>query len=183
MLSSNHIKAACVLEETFSIDMIKILILLMTLPFIISCSQDDSDSLGGNQNKIDELLIKSSNQINVDDHILELHAAIWRDFMPVSPPDGKNLISVNWLVNTDSTNMPSDIALVKQFVIHEDDIWIADYSSESSETADYLVERISRNGPKWGPDVAVTVIAEVKCLKDDTFYYVRLDNQNIERTD
>lgn len=156
--------------------------LLSLIFFIVSCDQDDSENFENHPSTIDELLIKSSDQVNIDGHTLELHTALWRDFMPVSPVDGKNLISINYLVNTDSTRIPSYITLTRQFVIYGDKLWESDYSEESSGTADYLIERISRNGPKWGPDVEVTVLAEVKCLKHDTFYYVRSDDQNIGKT-
>ncbi|MEO9968022.1 MAG: hypothetical protein ABJF11_19675 [Reichenbachiella sp.] len=160
-----------------------IFILLISLLILGSCDPEDSTSRENTKEIIDELLIKSSEEINIDGQKLFLRAALWRDFMPISPPSGKGLIAVNYLVHRDSAKIPSYIKLSKQYVINGDSLWMSEYADETRETPDYLIERVSRNGPKWGPDITVTVIAEVKSLKDDNTYYLRLDEESIWRTD
>ena len=125
----------------------------------------------------------SGQSITIDEKTFELHAYLWRDFQPISPPDGKELLSINWLVDTDSVNVPNHIALSEQFVIHGDSIWTANYTDEKRQSPPYVQERVSRNGPKWGPDLEVTVIAKVTDLSTGAGYYLRRDHVTIGRTD
>lgn len=156
---------------------------LACLVFLCSCEQDDTNATLLQQASINEMIIKSSDRIRIDGLELELQASIWLDFMPGTDAGGQGLISINWLVSVDETEIPAYIVLADQYVIAENDLWHAAYSEEDRESPGHIIERISRDGPLWEPEIFVTIVAEVKSLKDDTSYYVRLDNQKILRTE
>jgi len=162
---------------------LRLKILALTILFATGCSDDEPSNWRIDQPRINELLIISSEQETIDGTTLELHAYLWRDFMPISPPDGKNLISINWLVDVDSVAIPNHIILSEQYVIYGDSLWTAPYTEEERETQPYVIERVSIEGPKWGPNVEVTVIAKVVDSITSSEYFLIRDNQPIERTD
>ncbi|WP_445723928.1 MULTISPECIES: hypothetical protein [Bacteroidota] len=159
------------------------LILTLTLLLNSSCSEDEQPNWSIDKAKINKLLNSSTEQVTIEGTTLELHAYLWRDFMPISPPDGKNLISINWLVDVDSIAIPTNILLSEQYVINGDSLWSTSYTNEIRETQPYLVERVSRDGPKWGPNIEVTVIAKVIDTNTKLEHFLIRENQQILRTD
>ena len=158
-------------------------ILILTILFTIGCSDDEPIKWKIDKQRINQLLNMSSERTTIDGTTLELHAYLWRDFMPASPPNGKNLISINWLVDVDSVAIPDNIILSEQYVIYGDSLWTASYTQEQRETPPYGIKRISRDGPKWGPNVEVTIIAKIVDSNTNLEYFLIRDNQPIERTD
>ncbi len=158
-------------------------LLTLTLLLNAGCSEDEQANWSINKAKINELLNSSTEQISIEGTTLELHAYLWRDFMPISPPDGKNLISINWLVDVDSVAIPSTIVLSEQYVINGDSLWEPSYTNEIRETKPYLIERISREGPKWGPNIEVTVIAKVVDTSTNLEHFLIRENQQILKTE
>jgi hypothetical protein len=158
-------------------------LLTLTLLLNSSCLEDEQPNWSIDKAKIIELLNSSTEQISIEGTTLELHAYLWRDFMPISPPDGKNLISINWLVDVDSIAIPPNIVLSKQYIINGDSLWETSYTNEIRETQPYLVERVSRDGPKWGPNIEVTVIAKVVDSSNNSEHFLIREKQQILRTD
>ncbi len=160
----------------------KTVIILTGLIILISCEK-------GNNIRIDNELISELNSESYDTLIIEsnrfvLDAYLWRDFMPISPPDGKPMISINWLIEVDSIEIPDNIDLIKQYVIYNDSIWISEYENESGPTQpEYKIEKISREGPKWGPKIYVDVISKVRDSDTNNDYYIRIKNVYVVRTD
>jgi hypothetical protein len=103
--------------------------------------------------------------------------------MPISPPNGKPLISLNWLISNDSSAIPSNIKLVLQYVINSDSVWIADYLNDTRNAPVYKIEKISNDGPKWGPFIYVDIIAKITDTKENRDYYLKLSHVVIGRTD
>jgi len=48
---------------------------------------------------------------------------------------------------------------------------------------EYKLERVSRNGPKWGPKIYVDVISQIHDSKTKKYYYIILKNVFVNRTD
>lgn len=161
------------------------LVSLVSFIFLLSsgCTEEEQPDFRIDKAKINELLSLSTEQITINETTLALHAYLWRDFMPISPPDGKNLISINWLVDVDSVAIPSNIILSEQYVINGDSLWAASYTNEIRETESYIIERVSREGPKWEPNIEVIVIAKVVDLNTNREYLLIRENQQILRTD
>lgn len=166
--------------------MTKYSLIFSVLILFISCDWEDTFN---NNIRIDPELISELNSKSYDTLIIEskkfvLEAYLWRDFMPVSPPNGKPMISINWLINIDSTKMPDNIDLVEQYVIYNDSIWIAKYVDESTTTQpEYKISKISKEGPKWGPKIFVDVISKVHDSNTDNDYYIRIKDVYVLRTD
>ncbi len=125
---------------------------------------------------VSDLMSNSYDTLTIDSKRYILEADLWRDFMPPTPEDGRPMVSINWLVNLDSIQVPSNLDMTKQYVILNDSIWISDYSDETRRTYDYKLENISRNGPKWGPNVEVDVISKITDSTTDTVYFIKAEN-------
>jgi hypothetical protein len=159
------------------------IIVLMTGSFLTACEKDEVSNIKKDKELVLELNSKAVDVVTIDAHAYSLDAYLWRDFMPISPPNGKPLISINWLILTDSTVIPDNIELKQQYVIFGDSIWIADYDNVTRQSPDYKQEKVSRNGPKWGPNVNVDVIAKITDSKANRDYYLKRENVLILRTD
>ncbi|OPX17765.1 hypothetical protein BXT86_04750 [candidate division WOR-3 bacterium 4484_100] len=128
-------------------------------------------------------LLSAPEQIEIDgrNYILETH--LWRDFMPVSPPDGKPLIALIRITATDSLEFPPSIDARLLWVIKSpQEVWETKFSEEARSTCSrYQLEKVARKGPKWGPGIEVDVV--VKIVDGENEYLLRASNQVILRTD
>ena len=112
-----------------------------------------------------------------------LEAYLWRDFMPVSPSGGKPLVAINKLISTNLIPIPDNIHLARQYVIYNDFCWISSYEDEERPQDKYRQEKISRNGPLWGPGVRVDVVVAVYDSKTQKTYFIINKDTRIIRTD
>ena len=163
----------------------RVLMVALFLTIIISgCEKDNiqNPNIKVDQELVIELNNKATSSIIIDAHNYFLDTFLWRDFQPISPPNGKPLISINWLIRADSNAIPANIKLKLQYVIYGDSVWIADYTNETHPTPDFKQEKVSRNGPKWGPYVPVNVIAKITDTIAHLDYYLKRSTY-IGRTD
>ena len=100
----------------------------------------------------------------------------------MSPQNGKPLISINRLVGVDSLDIPDNIDLKKQYVIRNNLIWIAEYTDEEHYTPSNMLKRVSRNGPKWGPDEFVDIVTIVNDSHRNLNYYLSVEDVYINKT-
>jgi hypothetical protein len=78
-----------------------------------------------------------------------LEAALWRDFQPIAPPDGAPLIV--------AVRLPqSTLSIDRIWVVFGDQIF-----SGTPEQTRGAAEWVLRDGPKWGPNVTVDVVARL----------------------
>ena len=104
--------------------------------------------------------------------------------MPPSSNNGEPLVSINWLVETNSQSIPNNVDLVKQYVIYRESVWVSDYENEERNSGSpHKLEKVSRNGPKWLTDVNVDVVAKVYDSDTSETHYLILKNVFIVRTD
>ena len=162
-----------------------ILAILFSALLLVGCElKNGIDNNLSDKELISELRSMVTETLFIGSKSYVLEAYMWRDFQPISPENGKPLISINWLVCTDSVKIPANIHLVKQFVIYGDVVWVSDYSNETlSAEPEYKIKKVSREGPKWGPHVSVDVISQIHDSNTDKDYYVGLKNVYIDRTD
>lgn len=126
-------------------------------------------------------------------HSFVLEASLSRDFMPmlVDPEDAeyfqhtRGMAGANQLIEINKAKIPENIEPEKQYVIHGDSVWAADYEQNVyyPSLPEYTLLRISRNGPKWEPRVYVDVIAQVFDSKTQKRYYIKHDNVFFQRLD
>jgi hypothetical protein len=150
---------------------------------LLNCEKNNNEKDNINFNiRLDKELIQQLNSEAYDTLIIEsgsfvLDAYIWRDFQPISPPNGKPMYSINQLINIDSAKIPSNVDMIKQYVIYKDSIWIADYYYELRPNQPiYKIEKISIGGPKWGPKIFVDVISQIHDSLSDKDYYLKIKN-------
>ena len=92
-----------------------------------------------------------------------LQTFLWRDFMPPAPPEGQPLIASISIVEIDSEAIPDDLDAPFVWVVYKDSIWATAVSCEQRpQSQPSILEKIARDGPKWGPDVEVDVIVGLK---------------------
>jgi len=159
-------------------------ILLMSAGCFGSCAKSGNSD----KNDADDFLPireKAVNTLTIGSNSFVLDAYLWRDFQPVSPPNGKPMISINWLVSTNLVKIPDNISMVKQYVTYKDKVWVTDYENEASDPSlpEYKLERTSRNGPEWGPDIHVDVISQIHDSQSNKDYYIKREKVYVLRTD
>ena len=133
---------------------------------------------------IDELLAVPDT-VMVQSTTLTLSTAIWRDFMPFSPPDGKPLIATAYVDAIDTVTFPSSIRADAIWIVYAGEVWKSFFTSEippPNPLTPNRLERIARNGPKWGPDVYVDVVVRILDSQGNA-HLVRAAHQWIGRTD
>ena len=131
-----------------------------------------------------EDLLQVPETLSIDGREFILESYLWRDFMPISPPDGKPLIAIIWIVASDSLALPAQLDADRIYVVLGNDMWESEVTAPEgpdSGSEAYKLERIARDGPKWGPDVFVDVI--VRVVADNEIHYLRASDQMIFRTD
>ena len=111
---------------------------------------------------------------------LETH--LWRDFQPISPPDGKPLAVVLRLITIDGAPIPAALHADSAWVVNGGLVWATALTEEPRIPSASYLDVVGRGGPKWGPGIEVEVVAQ---LRDAGGHSVRLRarRQLIERTD
>lgn len=131
-----------------------------------------------------ETLLAAPDTLKIENQRFVLSTVLWRDFQPVSPPDGKPLIALAYIQTTDSSTISSSIDADAIYIVYNNQVWKSFFSNEILTPDDlrpYRIGRIAREGPKWGPDVYVDVIVRTKAGDQD--YLLKAGRQYIDRTD
>ncbi len=121
--------------------------------------------------RLDELL-SAPETIVIDDREYILETYMWRDFQPVAPPDGQPLIAIIWVTAVDSMAISPDIDATRIWVINDSEVWESTFSDEErpESVPEFKLEKVARNGPKWGPHITVDVVVRViDSITDDVF--------------
>lgn len=114
---------------------------------------------------------------------LTLSASLWRDFQPISPPDGKALTGVLRVTATDGSSVPSSVTADAAWLVMGTQVWQTTPAEIGSRDASAPVYELAvRDGPKWGPGVSVDVVVR---LRDGSgrAALLRAADQVIQRTD
>lgn len=139
-------------------------ILISSIIFISSCTSADE-------------LKTSPTTISINGSTLTLDAYVWRDFMPPTTTDGDPMRSTVQLNLISGPEILSQVHLVRQYVVMNNEVWAADLYYLSIGTS--TLEGTSANGPKWGPNIIVDVILEF--TYGGKTYKILSPNQNIEK--
>lgn len=114
---------------------------------------------------------------------LRVDTVLWRDFQPISPPDGQPLIAAALVQAVGSMALPEGLVAKRIAIVHGRTAWVVPVVEEyRREQGESRFEVIARTGPKWGPGVAVDVILQLQDAEGRT-YLLRAANQMIKRTD
>ncbi len=128
------------------------------------------------------LLLSAPVQVEINDCCLVMDAYLWRDFMPISPPDGQPLAASVTIRAADSSEIPVNITPLRLWVIKsESEVWETDILAENIRRYDGVVEFPASGGPLWEPGITVQVVVEL--TKEDGVYFLRSSDVVIHRTD
>ena len=156
--------------------MFRIPILLTAVLALSACETHTPTSPAGS-----DQLRSAPTTIVVEAQTLTLRATLWRDFMPISPPDGKPLAAALRVQPSSGTNVPPSLRATAVYVVLGDDMWTAEPLEERSRTETApAYEFVARGGPKWGPDVNVDVI--VRLTDGSRSWLLRAPEQRISAT-
>ena len=160
----------------------KILLLnLMVILFVIGCSENPVSTPPYIPVNV---LLTSPDTVIIEGNKIYLTTEMWRDFMPVSPPDGKPLITVAKIETVDSSKISNSINADAIYIVNGGEVWksfLSDEAPGSDLLKPFRIVKIARDGPKWGPGINVDVV--VRLLANNNVYLLRASNQYIARTD
>ena len=121
--------------------------------------------------------------IVVDGQSVVLAPALWRDFMPVSPPDGQPLTVVLRVQASDRKTLTASLSVDAVWIVNGTDVWATRVEEQGNARSDPLYyEVIARDGPKWGPGIRVDVVVRVREQSGPT-QLLRAADQLIARLD
>jgi hypothetical protein len=108
------------------------------------------------------LLKEAPTQVRVDGQNLVMEVYVGRDFMPVSPPDGKPMVAVLRIRTVDRSPFPAGVTAEKVSVVQGDAVWTAPTVKEHASQEPGTLEVIAREGPRWEPGTRVDVIVYLR---------------------
>ncbi len=144
------------------------------------------DKINSNRNSnpmwddyIESGIYTAQEEIHDENITYSLDTYMWRDFMPISPPDGKPLIVITKVYAYNVEDFPLTTNIERLWIIDGTNIKSANATDEFSvEGAKY--EMVFRDGPKWGPGIKIDVV--VKLNVHSLIYYLKAVNQTIHGT-
>ncbi|SNT58937.1 hypothetical protein SAMN05421812_11191 [Asanoa hainanensis] len=116
----------------------------------------------------------------IDGATVRIGTFLNRNFMPISPPDGKPMLA-GVRVRADPAVLPSLRAELIA-VICGAEVWVSHLVEETARIPDGSeFEAVGRNGPKWKPGQPADVVV---CLRDGVAgrHLVRVPHQVISRS-
>jgi hypothetical protein len=125
---------------------------------------------------------KVSDRVKVAGRELALETDLWRDFMPISPPDGQPLLAILKIQTIDRSRLPRGIRADQVSITYEGDVWTAQVKARGPRVDPNVLEVVARDGPKWGPDVKVDVVVRLRDVWDRVYWLCATD-QLVGRTD
>ena len=130
-----------------------------------------------------DVLLAVPEQVDIDGRPYVLEAELWRDFMPVSPPDGRPLAAVMYVGATDLQDADRELDVDRVYVVFGGDAREAPVADQDVYQAPpYRIRRIAHGGPKWPTDSVVDVIVRVRSPQSGDVL-LRASGQRIGRTE
>ncbi len=155
-----------------------ICLLIFILSLLCGCSKY-TNSVDPSTVDINEL-IKSPTIIKIDSTNFTLSVYLWRDFMPISPIDGKPMEAVVHIKTSDYSDFPPNLNADKLWVIDSAEIWETDLVDFTVDSL-FQISKKASDGPKW--QTGIFVDAVVRLVQDDSiYYYLKTENIEIIRT-
>ncbi len=127
-------------------------------------------------------LLSSPDTLKIENQKIVMRTYLWRDFMPISPPNGKPLIALVYIETIDSSTISPSISADAIYVVNGTEVWKSYFSKEAAgEQKPFRIIKIARDGPKWGPGIYVDVVVSLRINGANCL--LKAPHQYIERTD
>ena len=103
-------------------------------------------------------------EVTVQGAPLRIGAELWRDYMPVSPPEGRPLAGVVWVWASDRAVAGPVPDADRAWVLHGDSAWetVPVKEPPPAESDSFLSRYAIREGPLWGPAAPVHVVLRLR---------------------
>lgn len=111
---------------------------------------------------------------------LTIRAELFRDFMPVSPPQGRPMFAVIRLSEVDSLAIPAGIVPDHLWALQPPRTWSTPLEDPGFPPDSTQIWREAGCGPLWDPGTFATVLVRVRTPQGDRF--VRRDSVAITAT-
>ena len=120
--------------------------------------------------------------IEIDGVEFTLSTYLWRDFMPITDENGRELAAVVYVATADSSMFPSDISADLMWVYYKNDIWGAALENGSQPDYNFRIKKSANGGPKWETGILVDVV--VRLIDDEgKYFYIKETDAVVERTE
>jgi len=141
-------------------------------------------SCGSNPNgpELPDEVLNAPHIVYIDGNRYELETALWRDFMPICPPDGQPLGVFICAKEIHSRPIPDYLRCDYIWVINDNEVWQT-IPTEYERLEDLTkIQAYAGGGPKWKTGIKVDVVIR---LKDSNlnYYLLKASDQPIGRTD
>jgi hypothetical protein len=113
---------------------------------------------------------------------MRLSTFLWRDFMPVAPPDGEPLRALLSIVTADSSAFPAHLKADAAWVLNGRLAWATGVQESRRVPGEPVLEVFAEGGPKWGPGIEVDVVVRLRAAGGKS-WYLKARRQSIQRTD
>jgi hypothetical protein len=113
---------------------------------------------------------------------LRLSTYLWRDLMPVAPPDGEPLRALLSIATADSSAFPATVKADAAWVLNGGLVWATAVQESRRVPGEPVLEVFAEGGPKWGPGIEVDVVVRLRAAAGKSWYLKAL-RQPIHRTD
>jgi len=121
--------------------------------------------------------------LELEARTLVLTAQLWRDFMPISPPDGRPLAGLVTLGARVGQALPPDLNVERVWVLNAPEVWTSPVTARWDDGSDPSVAAWAvQDGPKWGPGIAVDVVVRLRDAAGRP-YLLQAPHVGIRRTD
>ena len=156
---------------------------LLLLLILTSCGDNNSLCPPAGPGTPPPDLEATPDTLSIDGQTLVLECQLWRDFMPIIPPEGNGLIALIRLTEIDALPIEANLDLRHLWVLLGSECWSTDFTDERrAPTPPHIKEKIARWGPEWETGVAVDVVVQVR-LNGRACYVVKALDVPIHRTD
>lgn len=148
--------------------------------FLTSCKKPD---IVKDSELITYLYNNSNDTLIIQDNRYILETSLYRDFFPEGRiPRETPLIADIYLVNLDSLPVFEQIEIIKLYIINNSQVYISSpEEGVQPGVPDFKLNKISRDGPEWGPDIYVDVFIEINIKLTNTHYLLAAKDQYIEK--
>jgi len=154
------------------------LALLSLIALLAACSGSDDSHTTPTASDLTSI----PQRIVVRGESLMLETYIWRDFMPIAPPDGRAMIAAVSIKTVSANPIPPGIDADSLWMFKNGDIWATAFSGEDRPSDPHVLSKVAREGPLWEPGTSVDVVVRVRDNSGQT-WLLKAANQTIHRTD
>lgn len=125
----------------------------------------------------------ATDSVTAEAAVLRLSTYLWRDFMPIAPPDGDSLRAVLRITTADSSAFPPAVRADAMWIPNGRDVWATWVRETRERSVGYPALEVSaEGGPKWGPGIEVDVVVRLRDAAGSA-WYLRAQKQMIRRTE